>query len=92
MTLLDLLVLAIVAALCGIVAQSLVGYSVGGCLVSAVVGYVGALLGLWLARQFGLPQWLTVSIGGHPFPIVWSVLGSVLLVAVLAFFRRATYV
>jgi uncharacterized membrane protein YeaQ/YmgE (transglycosylase-associated protein family) len=81
-----------VAALCGIVAQSLVGYSVGGCLVSAVVGYVGALIGLWIARHFGLPEFLTVSVGGQPFPIVWSVLGSALVIAILALFRRATYV
>ena len=89
MTLLDFLLLGLVAAICGMVAQSLVGYSVGGCLVSALVGYVGAFVGLWLARQFGLPELLTVTVGGQPFPIIWSILGSALLVAIVGLFRRA---
>ena len=50
MTLVDFLILAIVAAICGMIGESLVGYSVGGCVVSAVIGYVGAFIGLWVAR------------------------------------------
>ncbi len=55
MTILDFLLLLLVAAICGAIAQALVGISVGGCLVSAVVGFVGALIGMWLARQLNLP-------------------------------------
>jgi uncharacterized membrane protein YeaQ/YmgE (transglycosylase-associated protein family) len=88
MTLIDFLLLALVAAICGGIAQSLVGYSVGGCLVSAFVGYVGALIGLWVARQFGLPELLSVSVGGQAFPVIWSIIGSALLVAVVALVRR----
>jgi uncharacterized membrane protein YeaQ/YmgE (transglycosylase-associated protein family) len=91
MTIIEFLLLAAVAAVCGLLAQSLVGYSVGGCLVSAVVGYIGAFVGLWLARQLGLPELLTVNVGGEPFPIIWSILGASLLVAIVALFRRATY-
>jgi len=88
MTLIDFLLLVVVAAVCGMIGESLVGYSVGGCLVSAVVGYIGALIGMWLARQFGLPELFTVSVGGQAFPVVWSIIGSALLVAVLAMIRR----
>jgi len=73
--------------LCSI-AQSLVGYSVGGCLVSALVGFVGALFGRWLAGQLGLPEPLSVQIGGESFPILWSIIGSALLVAGLAILNR----
>ena len=90
MTLIDFLILALVAAVCGMIGQSLAGYSVGGCLVSAVIGYIGAFIGLWVARQFGLPELFTVSAGGSTIPIVWSIIGSVLLVAGLAVIRRAT--
>lgn len=90
MSLIDFLILALVAAICGMIGQSLAGYSVGGCLVSAVIGYVGAFVGLWVARQFGLPELFTVNVGGSAIPIVWSIVGSALLVAGLAMLRRAT--
>ena len=90
MTLIDFLILALVAAICGMIGQSLAGYSVGGCLVSAVIGYLGAFVGLWLARQLGLPELFTVNVGGNAIPIVWSIIGSALLVAGLAVIRRAT--
>lgn len=90
MTLVDFLILAVVAAICGMIGESLVGYSMGGCLVSAVIGYIGAFIGLWVARQFGLPEFFTVTIGGSSIPVIWSIIGSALLVAGLAFVRRAT--
>jgi uncharacterized membrane protein YeaQ/YmgE (transglycosylase-associated protein family) len=88
MTLIDFLVLGVVAAICGLIGQSLVGYSVGGCLTSAVIGYIGAFIGAWVARQFGLPELFTVTVGGQTIPIVWSIIGSALLVAGLSIFRR----
>jgi len=88
MTVVDFLLLLLVAAICGSIAQSLVGYSVGGCLVSALVGFVGALFGRWLAGQLGLPEPLSVQIGGESFPILWSIIGSALLVAGLAMLNR----
>jgi uncharacterized membrane protein YeaQ/YmgE (transglycosylase-associated protein family) len=90
MTLVDFLILAVVAAICGMIGESLVGYSIGGCVVSAVIGYIGAFIGLWVARQFGLPELFTVTIGGSSIPVIWSTIGSALLVAGLALVRRVT--
>ena len=90
MTLIDFLILAVVAAICGMIGESLVGYSIGGCVVSAVIGYVGAFIGLWIARRFGLPELFAVTIGGNTIPVVWSIIGSALLVAGLSLVRRAT--
>ena len=90
MTLVDFLILAVIAAICGTIGESLVGYSAGGCLTSAVIGYIGAFVGLWLARKFGLPELFTVTVGGNTIPVVWSIIGSALLVAGLAVIRRAT--
>ena len=91
MTLIDFLLLAVVAALCGLLGQALAGYSLGGCFVSAIVGFVGAFIGAWLARTIGLPEVLTVSVGGEAFPVLWSVVGSALLVLILGLFRRSYF-
>ena len=85
MTLIGFLVLLLVAAVAGSVGQAISGYSVGGCLASILVGFVGAYVGLWIARQFGLPEWLTINIQGESFPLVWSIIGSAVFTAVLGF-------
>ncbi len=88
MTILQFILLVIVAAICGALGQSLAGYSMGGCLVSAVVGFVGAFLGLWIARELHLPEVLTVQVGGQAFPILWSIVGSALLALALGLLSR----
>jgi uncharacterized membrane protein YeaQ/YmgE (transglycosylase-associated protein family) len=89
MTLIDLLVLLIVAGICGALGQAIAGYSRGGCLVSIALGFVGALLGMWLARQMGLPELFAINIGGTNFPIVWSIIGSALFVAIITLITRS---
>jgi uncharacterized membrane protein YeaQ/YmgE (transglycosylase-associated protein family) len=89
MTLLGFLVLLIIAAICGSIGQSLAGYSLGGCLVSIVVGFIGAYLGMWLAGKFGLPELFSINIEGKAFPIVWAIIGSMLFALVVGLIRRA---
>ncbi len=91
MTVLQVVVLLIIAGLCGAVGQAIVGYSRGGCLASIALGFIGALVGMWLARTLGLPEWLTVQIGDVPFPIVWAIIGAALFVAVIAMLTRPRY-
>jgi uncharacterized membrane protein YeaQ/YmgE (transglycosylase-associated protein family) len=88
MTLLDFTVLLLVAAVCGAVGQALAGYSVGGCITSILVGFVGAVIGTWLAGALGLPELFAINVAGRSFPIVWSVIGSALFVVVLAVLTR----
>ncbi len=89
MTLIGFLVLLLIAAICGAIGQSLAGYDLGGCLVSIVVGFIGAWIGLWLSGELGLPELFTVNIEGKPFPIIWAVIGSTLFTLVMALIRRA---
>ncbi len=85
MSLAQLLVLLLIAAIAGSLGQALSGYSMGGCLVSIVVGFIGAFLGLWLARQLGLPEPFPLSIGGQTFPLLWAIIGSALFSGLLGF-------
>lgn len=84
MTLVGFLLLLLVAAIAGALGQALVGYTAGGCLVSIALGFVGALLGSWLAAQLGLPEPFPIDIQGQPFPLIWSIIGAALFVAVLS--------
>lgn len=86
LTVLGLLVLLLVAAICGAIGKAIAGGTRGGFLVSLVVGFIGALLGTWLARQMRLPEIFVISIDGHPFPVVWSIIGAALFVALVHMF------
>jgi uncharacterized membrane protein YeaQ/YmgE (transglycosylase-associated protein family) len=91
MTAFDWILLLVVAGVCGALGQAIAGYSRGGCLVSIALGFVGALLGMWIARTMHLPELFAVHIGEKSFPIVWSIVGSALFVAVITLLsgRRA---
>jgi uncharacterized membrane protein YeaQ/YmgE (transglycosylase-associated protein family) len=88
MTLVGFLILVVIAALAGSLGQAIAGYSLGGCLASILVGFVGAYIGLWIANQFGLPEPLTISIQGESFPLLWAVIGSAIFTAVLGLIFR----
>jgi len=88
MSLFGFVLLLVIAGLAGALGQAIAGYSRGGCLVSIALGFIGALLGSWLAGLFGLPELLVIQIGNQPFPLVWSILGAALFVAVLSLFTR----
>jgi hypothetical protein len=49
MTILDLILLLIIAAIC--------------CLMSIALGFVGAIIGMWLARTLSLPELFIVELG-----------------------------
>jgi len=88
MTILEFLLLIAVAGVCGALGQAVAGFTRGGCLVSIALGFIGALLGMWLAGKLGLPELFVISIDGRPFPIVWSIIGSALFVAVISLLSK----
>ena len=83
-----LLLLILIAAICGAVGRALGGGVRGGFLVSVVLGFIGALLGSWIARQMKLPEPIVLRAAGQAFPVLWSVIGAALFVTVLHLFGR----
>ena len=82
-TLTGLLVLLLVAGVCGAIGRAIGGGTSGGVLVSIAVGFVGALLGTFIAGHFRLPELLMVTVDGRAFPILWSIIGAALFIAVI---------
>jgi uncharacterized membrane protein YeaQ/YmgE (transglycosylase-associated protein family) len=92
MDLTELIILLLVAGVCGAIGRAISGYSHGGCLVSIALGFIGALIGTWLARALHLPELFPIRIGTTSFPIIWSIVGAALFVAVISLLtRRRTY-
>ena len=89
--LIQFLVLLLIAAVCGALGQAIGGYSHGGCLVSIALGFIGALLGSWIAGQLHLPELFVVPVGGMRFPVIWSIVGAALFVALINLISRRRY-
>ncbi|HLV02451.1 MAG TPA: hypothetical protein VKZ59_14365 [Acidobacteriota bacterium] len=88
MTIMGFLILLLVAGIAGAIGQAIAGYSHGGCIVSIALGFIGALLGSWLATWLGLPAGFVLQIGGQDFPVLWAIIGSALFVAFLGLLTR----
>jgi uncharacterized membrane protein YeaQ/YmgE (transglycosylase-associated protein family) len=80
---LTLLVFLIIAAICGSIGNAIAGGGRGGCLVSTALGLIGAVLGSWIAHRLKLPELVMVEVGRHPFPVLWSIIGAALFVALV---------
>jgi len=88
-SLLGLVVLLAIAGICGSIGRAIAGgYSHLGCLGSIALGFIGALLGMWIARAAHLPELFVWRVGQEHFPVLWSIAGSAIFVAVLGLFTR----
>jgi len=83
LTLPGLVVFILIAAICGAVGKALAGGAQGGLVASIALGFIGALLGPWVAHQLNLSEPLVLHASGQSFPIVWSIVGAALFVAFL---------
>ncbi|HLK36658.1 MAG TPA: hypothetical protein VKU41_07880 [Polyangiaceae bacterium] len=88
MTLTGLIILLVIAGVCGSIGSGLAGHRNTGCIGSIALGFVGAFLGLWLARTLHLPELYVLHIGREAFPVAWSIVGAALFVGVLSFLTR----
>jgi uncharacterized membrane protein YeaQ/YmgE (transglycosylase-associated protein family) len=83
-----LIILIVIAAVCGAIGKAIAGGARGGLIVSTALGFVGAVLGPWVAKKLSLPEPFMVTVGGHPFPVLWSIIGAALLVAFIHLISR----
>ncbi|HET6528008.1 MAG TPA: hypothetical protein VFG39_04585, partial [Balneolaceae bacterium] len=83
----DLILLLIIAAVCGAIGQSIAGYSMGGCLASIAIGFIGALIGEWLAELMDLTYIFPITINGESFPVIWAILGSAIFSLAIGLIR-----
>jgi uncharacterized membrane protein YeaQ/YmgE (transglycosylase-associated protein family) len=83
MTVVDLVILLLIAAVAGAIGQAIAGYEAGGLLGAIAIGFIGALVGTWIGRAAHLPKGFAISIGGHSFPILWAIIGAAIFMALM---------
>ena len=80
----DIIISLIIAGIAGAIARTLVGFDRGGCIISIVVGFIGAMIGTWLARELNFPDLIVFNIRGTKYPILWTIIGAVIFTAILS--------
>ena len=89
MSLFGLFFLLLIASICGVLGARIAGRRGMGCLTSIVLGFIGALIGTFIARQLDLPLFPWIRFGDNPFPLLWAILGAALFVALLNLLSRS---
>ncbi len=89
MTVLEFIVLLAMAAVLGILSQRVLGYKLGGLFVSIVLGFLGGLMGKLMYGWFHLPIHFNVQIGDASFPVVWCLLGALLVTFLFGLVARS---
>jgi uncharacterized membrane protein YeaQ/YmgE (transglycosylase-associated protein family) len=87
-TLPGLILLIVIAAICGALGRAIAGDVRGGFIVSMVLGFIGTLVGPWIAHQLKLPEPFVVHISGQSFPVLWSIVGAAVFVAIIHLVSR----
>jgi uncharacterized membrane protein YeaQ/YmgE (transglycosylase-associated protein family) len=87
-TLPGLIILIVIAAVCGAVGKAIAGDVRGGFIVSIVLGFIGALLGPWIAHQLKLAEPFLLHVNGQSFPVLWSIIGAAVFVAIIHLISR----
>lgn len=84
-TVIGLVLLLVIAGLCGAAAEYITGYRTGNIVYTVALGLIGAAIGSLIARLLDLPGILSWSIGG--LPVLLAILGAVLLLFLLKLLR-----
>lgn len=79
----ELLYISIVAVVCALLGLSTSRYSRGGLIVYLAFGFIGAFAGTWVSRSLDFADVPDLTIGATKFPIIWALVGAVLLVAAI---------
>lgn len=85
---LNFLLMLVIAGLIGYAASALMGARRMHILMIVALGFVGTIVGPWVANFFHLREPLPIMVGGTSFPLVWSIAGAALVVAIVSMIRN----
>ncbi len=84
----DFLALLVVAGICGFIGSQLMGSRKTNIVLVIILGFVGAIVGKFVYQLFHLPPLWVVYLGGSPFPVIWAVIGSVIVMGIFGMMQQ----
>jgi uncharacterized membrane protein YeaQ/YmgE (transglycosylase-associated protein family) len=82
--LIEFAVLLAIAGVCGYAASQLMGAKRVNVVMLVALGLVGAFVGKFIAAFFHLPLIGTIHLAGNSFPVLWAMLGAVVVVGLVS--------
>ncbi|HEU4327647.1 MAG TPA: GlsB/YeaQ/YmgE family stress response membrane protein [Roseiflexaceae bacterium] len=92
MDLLQLLILLVIAGICGALAELILGRRLGSgsLIITVILGVIGAYFGSWLSFSLGLPGY-AIEVGTMRMDLAWSLAGTLLVLALLSVVREGRF-
>jgi uncharacterized membrane protein YeaQ/YmgE (transglycosylase-associated protein family) len=81
------LLFLLIAAICGAIAEAILGYSPGGLLMSIGAGLVGAYIGQWLAMTLSVTPLIPVRVGDAQIDLIFTVFGAIIFLVFVGALR-----
>jgi len=78
-TIAEFVIILIISGVCGGLARAVFDLGTDNFIVSILIGLVGGYLGLYLVGQFALPVIFVLPIGSKAVPVVWILIGAMIL-------------
>ena len=82
----DILLILVISAICGAIAGAITGAKQSGCWANVGVGLMGSIVGFFLQRMLDLPSVMDLHIGRGRFPVVWTIIGSIVFIVISQLF------
>ena len=89
MTIEEVVVLLVMAVILGVISQKLLGYRLGGLVISMVLGFIGAFVGREIGNHVPVAIRFNLVIGNTHFPVLWSFLGCLLVTFIVGMIARS---
>ncbi len=78
MNFLEIIILLFISGIACSISQVISGYSIGGCFLSVILGFIGAVSGIWIAHHFHFPEVLDIKFNSGSLPLFWALTGAIL--------------
>jgi uncharacterized membrane protein YeaQ/YmgE (transglycosylase-associated protein family) len=90
MQVVDFLLLLVIAGVFGWLGAVIMGAKRMNFALLIIAGLVGAVVGRYIRNFVELPELYTFQVGSMSFPVVWTILGCVIVVGIVAGLTQRT--